>query len=107
MSNSIRSPEVITSIVFGIFACALGIVQVLLYLVHRKHRKDPAQSGEVVLARSLCKFADRIAGHSEPRAEPGLLVWRTNPANLVIAVDLAGHGCVLETGSRRESEWRY
>lgn len=48
MSNSVGSPDVITSIIFGIFASALGVLQVILFIVYRKNHKGSLETGESI-----------------------------------------------------------
>lgn len=69
MSNSVRSPEVITSIIFGIFASALGVLQVILFLVYRKNRKGSVEVGESVFAKAQLRLTRKpgIAKKKTPR----------------------------------------
>ena len=68
MANSVRSPEVITSIIFGIFASVLGVFQIALFLVHRKHRRDSIHVGECTDAYTKCR-ADRPTTASSEHLE--------------------------------------
>lgn len=66
MSNSIRSPEVITSIIFGVFASALGVIHVILFLVYRKNRKGDVEVGESRLADARLRLAHKPAESTKP-----------------------------------------
>lgn len=50
MANPVRSPEVITSIAFGIFASVLGLAQLVLIFIHRENRSRSEPAGECIHA---------------------------------------------------------
>jgi hypothetical protein len=67
MSSSSQSPEVITSIAFGIFASALGVAQLVMFFIHRKHRNQSIQTGESILTLASFGFAHNPGEIAEPR----------------------------------------
>ena len=89
MSSSAHSPEVITSIAFGIFASALGVAQLVVSYIRHKHRNRRMSSSESVTSSAALRFADNteaVAGPQSANFRPSSYFPSPLTSVLIVAV---------------------